>query len=50
MIPTKFGKCLILMWPFGETSEAAMRALVAGIRSFEAALEWQLGADGVLAV
>jgi hypothetical protein len=27
-----------------------MRALVAGIRSFEAALEWQLGADGVLAV
>jgi hypothetical protein len=27
LIPTKFGKCLILMWPFGETSEAAMRAL-----------------------
>jgi hypothetical protein len=27
LIPTKFGKCLILMWLFGETSEAAMRAL-----------------------
>jgi hypothetical protein len=26
LIPTKFGKRLILMWPFGETSEAAMRA------------------------
>jgi hypothetical protein len=27
VIPTKFRKCLILMWPFGEASEVAMRPL-----------------------
>jgi hypothetical protein len=26
-LSTKFGLCLILMWPFGETNAAAMRGL-----------------------